>query len=219
MSMSNELIIIGGGGHCRDVIWLLRESGDWQILGIVDGSLPRGTSVSGISVIGDESELHGHPGINIVIALGNSRRRATVWNTLKQEFPTLRYPTVIHPKAIVAPDATIGEGTLVTANSVLANNAQIGRQVIINLGCIIGHDTRVGDFATLSPGTILAGNVTVGSGFEFGPGAAVGAGLRLGAWSICGPGAGILSDAPDQTLLLGNPARSIRPTDLPPQKS
>jgi sugar O-acyltransferase (sialic acid O-acetyltransferase NeuD family) len=213
--MNRKILLIGGGGHCKDVVWLLRETIDPEFLGIIDGRLPVRSTVCGVPVLGDDSLLSHFPEVEVVIAIGSSRRRYQVWKHIQMHFPQLRFPAVIHPSARLAPGVQVGEGTLITAGSLVANDVIIGNQVLINLRSIVGHDSVLGDCATLAPGTVIAGGVTVGAGFEFGPNSAVGSGLQLGAWSASGPGAGLMSNVPERTLMLGNPARPIRPLETP----
>ncbi|MFO0262967.1 MAG: NeuD/PglB/VioB family sugar acetyltransferase [Planctomycetota bacterium] len=213
--MSRKVLLIGGGGHCKDVIWLLRESIKPEFLGIIDGRLPVGATVCGVPVLGDDLGLERFSQVEVIIAIGSSRRRFEVWKAICHKFPHFRFPSVIHPSVKLAPGVRVGEGTLITAGSTIANDVIIGNQVVVNLQSIIGHDSTIGDSATLAPGTVIAGGVTVGEGFEFGPNSTVGSGLQLGAWGACGPGAGIMANSPERTLMLGNPARPIRTLDLP----
>ncbi len=213
--MSRKLLLIGGGGHCKDVIWLLKESTNPEFLGIIDGRLPVESSVCGVPVLGDDSRLDSFADIDVVIAIGSSRRRFQVWKSIRQKFPHFRFPSVIHPLVHLAPGVKIGEGTLITAGSIIANDVVIGNQVVVNLHTVIGHDSTVGDCVTLAPGTVIAGGVTIGDGFEFGPNTTVGSNLQLGCWSASGPGAGIMSSVPERTLMLGNPARPIRSLEYP----
>jgi sugar O-acyltransferase (sialic acid O-acetyltransferase NeuD family) len=213
--MSRKILLIGGGGHCKDVIWLLKETFDPEFVGIIDGRLPVHSTVCGVPVLGDDSLLKRFAELEVVIAIGSSRRRFQVWKSIERNFPRVRFPAVIHPSAHLGPGVQVGDGTLITAGSLIANDVVMGNQVLVNLRSIIGHDTVLGDCATLAPGTVIAGGVTVGDGFEFGPNSAVGSGLQLGSWSVSGPGAGLLSNVPERTLMLGNPARPIRPLELP----
>jgi len=60
--------------------------------------------------------------------------------------------SLIHPTAIVSPDAQLGEGV------------QVGAYAIIGEGCEVGADCLIGPRATLEKNVKLAPNVKVGSG-------------------------------------------------------
>ena len=83
------------------------------------------------------------------------------------------FPPLIHPRAFVAREATIGPGTQLMAGAILQPYAQIGRNVIVNTGAQIDHHCCIGDHAHIAPGAILCGDVTVEAGAMVGAGAVV----------------------------------------------
>ena len=89
---------------------------------------------------------------------------------------------------------TIGEGSNVQDNCVLHEKVTVGA------GCTVGH------------GAILHG-CTVGDRCLIGMGAIVLNGAKLGAECMVGAGALVTgkTDAPDGSLLLGSPAKVVRP--------
>jgi len=80
-------------------------------------------------------------------------------------------PSVIHPSADVAPDATIGARTKVW------NRAQVREGAVIGDDCIIGKDAyvdtgvRIGDRVKIQNGALVYQGVTVETGVFIGPGA------------------------------------------------
>ena len=55
--MSKKIIVVGGGGHGKVVIDAIKKAGEFNIHGIVDARLPKGASVLGIPVLGDDNIL------------------------------------------------------------------------------------------------------------------------------------------------------------------
>ena len=53
----NDIILIGGGGHCKSVIDVIEQEGKFKIAGIVDKPDLLGSKVLGYSVIGNDSDL------------------------------------------------------------------------------------------------------------------------------------------------------------------
>ena len=53
----NEIILIGGGGHCKSVIDVIEQEGRFEIVGIVDKPKLLGSNVLGYSVIGSDFDL------------------------------------------------------------------------------------------------------------------------------------------------------------------
>jgi acetyltransferase-like isoleucine patch superfamily enzyme len=69
---------------------------------------------------------------------------------------------------------------------------------------------QIGDFSTPSPGCHLAGQVRVGPGVFVGIGAVVSDGLSVGEDAIIGARAVVVEDVPENTGVVGNPARKLR---------
>ena len=52
-----DIILIGGGGHCKSVIDVIEQEGRFEIAGIVDKPEFLGSNVSGYLIIGNDSDL------------------------------------------------------------------------------------------------------------------------------------------------------------------
>jgi hypothetical protein len=76
--------------------------------------------------------------------------------------------TLIHPGAIVEPDARVGE------------NCWIGAGALIGAGVRIGNNTFVGTGARIEPGVQIGANAWIG------PGAAIGQNARIGTHCVIG---------------------------------
>jgi sugar O-acyltransferase (sialic acid O-acetyltransferase NeuD family) len=207
------IIIIGGGGHCRDLLWLLKDLDIFEVLGIVDDRLPVGALVGDVAVVGGNADLRHYQNAAAVVAIGNSRRRKLVFELVKTEFPSLEFPTFIHPTAKIAPNVSIGNGTVICAGCILSSNVVVGSHCIANLGAIIGHDVELGDFCSVGPGAVIAGGVKVGNGCELGANATIRGGISMGHGSMAALGAVVMNDVAAQGLVIGNPARPIRELD------
>ncbi|MFT9496809.1 MAG: serine acetyltransferase, partial [Anaerosolibacter sp.] len=69
-----DILLIGGGGHCKSVIDTILAENQFHIVGILDKGKKVGTSVSDIAVIGDDNafEFYYNKGIkNAFITLGS----------------------------------------------------------------------------------------------------------------------------------------------------
>ena len=53
----NEIILIGGGGHCKSVIDVIEQEGRFEIVGIIDKPELLGSCILGYSVIGCDNDL------------------------------------------------------------------------------------------------------------------------------------------------------------------
>ena len=125
---------------------------------------------------------------------------------------------VILPGAAVMGDVTLGPGCSVWFNAVLRGDGEpitIGAGTNIQDGSILHSDvfpTTLGEYVTVGHGAIVHG-CTVGENSTVGMGAVILNGARIGKDCMVAGGAVVTGkmDAPDASLLVGNPARVVRP--------
>jgi UDP-perosamine 4-acetyltransferase len=208
--MSLPVIIIGGGGHAKVLVEALRASGV-TILGITDADPAKhGTSIHGVPVLGGDHVLERHaPGsVRLVNGLGSvreTRSRTALFNTFKTK--GYAFATVVHPSAVVASDAILGEGAQVMAGAVLQPGCSLGEDVIINTRVSVDHDCSIGPHVHLAPGVTLSGDVHIGGGSHIGTGAAVVQGVRIGKDCLVAAGAVVVSNVADGATVRGVPAK------------
>lgn len=202
---TNALVIYGGGGHGRSLIDLVRALHEYELAGIVDDSLPPGSEVLGVPVLGGNSVLedlaaHGVClALNAVGGIGNLTPRLEVFERLKAAGFT--FPTVIHPTAVVEPSAQLADGVQVFALAHVGSNARVGFGCILNTGAIVSHDCVLDDVVNISPGGILAGGVQIGQHTQIGMGVTINLDLKIGARVRIGNGATIKADVPDDAIV------------------
>ncbi len=81
----------------------------------------------------------------------------------------------IHPSAVVAPDAKIGENVSIGANAVIESGATIGDNTAIGALCYIGHDVTIGADTILYPNVTVMYRCCVGAKCIIHPGVVIGA--------------------------------------------
>jgi UDP-3-O-[3-hydroxymyristoyl] glucosamine N-acyltransferase len=81
----------------------------------------------------------------------------------------------IHPSAVIAADASIGENVRVGAGAVIEAGAVVGNGSTIDAGCYIGSGSRIGMNCTLYPRTVIYSNVVIGNRVIVHAGAVIGA--------------------------------------------
>ena len=125
---------------------------------------------------------------------------------------------VILPGAAVVGDVTLGPGCSVWFNAVLRGD---GRPIVLGEGCNVQdcavlhsekHATVLGDWVSVGHGAIVHGAV-VGDNTIVGMGATLLDFAKIGKNCMVGAGAVVTGklDAPDGSLVLGSPARVVRP--------
>lgn len=107
-------------------------------------------------------------------------------------------------------DNIIEDGCNIMTGVVITNSIKIGKGTLINLNCTIGHDTNIGEFVEMSPGTHISGNCKVGRFSIFGTNSTLLPKVTIGENVIIGAGAVVTKDVPDNSLVVGIPAKVIK---------
>ena len=162
-----NIILIGGGGHCKSVIDVIEQEGRFEIVGIVERPDFLETDVLGYQIIGNDSDL---------VDLAKKYKYALI--TVGQiKSPSLRIklfdlatkagftlPNIISPNAYVSKHSSIGKGVVVMHNAIVNTNASIGDNCIINSKALIEHDCLISKNCHISTNATINGGVTVESG-------------------------------------------------------
>lgn len=206
---SNDVVIVGYGGHALVVADALTSSGR-TIVGYCDHK-ENADNPANLLFLGAETSaeaatvLGGH---GFLITIGSNKLRAKITGLLTGQGFRAAAPS-IDASALISAKATIGAGTQVQGRVVVNSLATIGKGVILNTGCIVEHEGVVGDFSHIAPGAVLAGNVRVGKGVFIGGNATVIPGITIGDNATVGAGAVVLQDVPAGRTVVGNPARLL----------
>lgn len=211
--MSGDIVIVGTGGHGRevlDVLEALQSTGEsWRVLGFLDDSPARhGRTIRGLPVLGGiawlaDCDADQRP--QAFLGIGAAGVRLKLASQLASLGVTS--PALVHPRATVTPHVTMGEGVLVTAGSVITSDVTIGAHSFLNVGASVSHDGAVGRFCSIQMGARLSGAVTLGDGVEIGVGAVVRQNIEIGEWTVIGAGAAVVRSIPCNVVAVGVPAR------------
>lgn len=120
----------------------------------------------------------------------------------------------IASNATLVGDVILGENVSIWYGAVLRGDSgtiTIGEGSNIQDNCICHEETTLGRFCTVGHGAILHG-CTVGDGCLIGMGSILLDGARLGDGCLVGAGAVVTgkTDAPNGSVLLGNPAKIVK---------
>lgn len=203
MRRSKKIVLVGGGGHAKVVIDAIKESKGFSIYGIVDNGLKKGSSVSGIKVVGKDDVL---PSIfkrgiryafTTVGSIGNCDIRKKIYRHLKRI--GFELPVIMHPKAVVSKNVSFGEGAFVAGRVVINPATHIGKNAIINTASSVDHDCVIGDFVHIAPGVTLSGGIEVGDETHIGTGANIIQYIKIGKRCMIGAGTTVRHNMADGT--------------------
>lgn len=202
----NGAVILAAGGHAR-VVYDAALSAGVDVAGFVDAALPEGTVVLEQGrVLGTEawlSTVGAHLPVlyNGLGANSDTARRQALfdrWVKLGARFPTL-----VHPSAVVGRECVLEAGAQVMAGVVMQPRVRLGVNVVVNTKASIDHDACVEAHAFIAPSVVLCGGVTIGAGAFIGAGAILAPGVRVGAGAVVGAGSVVRHPVPDGGRLLG----------------
>jgi len=204
----NGVIVVGGGGHAKVVIELLRASGQ-KVAYCVGGDNSPDTCLGVKVFIGDEHlyKLFKEGYSRAFVAIGDNAIRMRMADTVCR----IGYMLVnaISPDAVISPSARFGKGIAVMAGAVVNAECRIEDFSVINTGATIDHDCYIGRSAHIAPNSALAGNVYVGAGTFVGLGSKIIPGIKLGSNAVIGAGSVVINDVPEGVVVAGTPAKII----------
>lgn len=202
MSAPGKLILLGGGGHAKVVAETAAALG-WELAGILDPGRGKGSVVAGMTVLGTGLDLGEDPAwlrdCAFFPAIGNGEARWREYGRLRAA--GARVPSLVHPRAVLSPSASVGAGSVVMAGAIVQAAGRIGEAVIVNTGAQIDHDCRIGDGVMIAPGAILCGGVEIDDHAFVAAGVVIVPGVKIGRNAFIGAGTVVVDSLPGGALL------------------
>jgi sugar O-acyltransferase (sialic acid O-acetyltransferase NeuD family) len=169
--MREQILLIGGGGHCRSVIDVIEQEDRYTIAGIIDKKELIGEDILGYKIIGCDDDLDElfKEYKNAIITVGQIKSnsvRVKLFNKLKTI--GFNFPTIISPLAYVSKHSSVDEGSVIMHQVLINSNVKIGKNCIINSKALIEHDVIVEDNSHVSTAAVINGGAVVKEGTFFG---------------------------------------------------
>lgn len=210
----DNIVIVGSSGHAKVIIDIVEQEGRYKIAGLLDRYRKLGEHTLGYQILGREEDLPEltakHALRGVIVAVGDNFIRSEVAARVGEICLDLPFVSAIHPKASIAKNASIGEGTVIMAGVAINPCCSIGRFCIVNTNSSIDHDSVMEDFSSLAPGVATGGNCRIGGYSAVGIGAVLVHDIRIGEHTVIGAGSTALNNIDSFKLAYGTPATAIR---------
>ena len=118
----------------------------------------------------------------------------------------LRYPHI--GIVIINENSEIGCGSTIDRGSL--SNTEIGKNTFLDNQIHIAHNVKIGENTIIAGQVGIAGSSIIGNNVKIGGQAGISGHLRVGNNVEIGGGSGVIKDIPDNTKVMGYPAKSIR---------
>ena len=211
--MAKRGIIVGGGAFGREVLsWACSLSAaerGWEAECFLDrdGSSMSGFSGLPLQHIGDPAEYQPVEGDLFILAIGDPHAKDVIASRLLAL--GAHFASIIHPTAVVAMGANLGEGVVVGPHSYIATNARLGNFSSVNSLSGIGHDAIIGQSSTMSSQVDIMGRVSLGERCFVGSGARILPGISVSEQCKIGAGSIVVKNLKASSSVFAAPARKI----------
>ena len=118
----------------------------------------------------------------------------------------LRYPHI--GIVIINENCEIGCGSTIDRGSL--SNTEIGKNTFLDNQIHIAHNVKIGDNTILAGQVGIAGSSIIGNNVKIGGQAGISGHIKVGDNVEIGGGSGVIKDIPENTKVMGYPAKSIR---------
>ncbi len=208
-----QIILIGGGGHCKSCIAVIESTQEYQIAGIVDTPDKLGQKVLGYPVIGTDDQL---PELKkkydyALITVGqitSANLRKKLYQKAKET--GFHLPVIVASTAFVSRHSQIGEGTIIMHQAVVNADTIIGFNNIVNTKALIEHDCHIGNHNHISTASVLNGNVEVGNECFIGSNSTFVNGISIKDHIFIGINGVVNKNLKNKGVYVGSPVKKIR---------
>lgn len=213
-----KLIILGGSGIGMIAASIAHDLGYFEVVGFLNDYFDPGHLIGKykkIPVIGRTQDLHKFlqdKSTYVFIAyVGLQNEKDTFLKIESLEIPEDKFATLIHPTAIIPKDlCSIGNGVLMAPLSQLSPDTTIADNCILLPNSFVGHDSTLDKFAHIATNSVIGANVHVGKAVHVGSNATIREKVKIGNYSLIGAGSVVLNDVPENSVVVGNPARILK---------
>lgn len=176
----------------------------------VDGAYLRGDRFHDLPVVAFEEAQHRFPpgAFQMLVPLGgrgaNGLRRDRY---LQAKAKGYQFATYVSSRALVAPEAQIGENCMIFEGAAIQAMASIGANCIVRTLANVSHHVSIGDHGFVAASAVVGGGATIGERCFLGLGSVVRDGVAVAERCVVGAGAVVTRETEPNGVYTGVPAK------------
>lgn len=220
--MTKKVVIIGGLGNGSVIANALidaqkRGCNEWEFAGYLNDRHSINETIENYPVLGKLSNANqlvknGYYFINTILRIDGQQERIQLFEALG--IPEDRLATFVHPLSYIAPNVSLGSGTVVMPNVSISSGTKFGNSCIIMVGATIGHDNEIGAYCHFAAQSCVGAYTNIKDGVHIGLNATTRENLTIGKNSTLGMGSVLTKNIDDNEIWVGNPAKFLRKANL-----
>lgn len=211
---SEKVILWGGTGQSKVMRPIIEGHPNHEVIAVFDDTEALAPPFKDIPLYQGWGELNKivsqNYGLKFLVTIGNPHAKPRREISQKLISYGLTPFSAIDSSSLIQPKVKLGLGAQVHPGSIINSFTTVGDYCIINTGSIVEHDAKLEDGVEIGPGATVCGCVRVGLDTWIGAGAMVRDHIRIGENCIIGAGSVVVKDIPDNTVVVGNPARFLK---------
>ncbi|HAF28031.1 MAG TPA: hypothetical protein DCG75_03190 [Bacteroidales bacterium] len=217
--MNRKIIILGGIGAGLIAASIIDLIDDMELLGFINESEPIGKELGDFErkfkVIGrdkDIPEFLKDECTYVFSAFLDMKNKEASYNRLKklgipeEKFINLQHPSAIVPKGY----CKVGHGVMFAPLSQLSPDTTVSNNCILLPNSFLGHNSFMDEFSSIATNSVVGAHVHIGKGVHIGSNATIREKVKIGDFSFVGMGSVVLEDVPNNSVVVGNPAKILR---------
>lgn len=155
-------------------------------------------------------------GLYFNIGFGGTNKKACM--EFLKKYPNIKPFTIIHPTAVIAPSAQIGQGCFIQPNVTVSSKVVLGDFCVLNYNVSVGHDSILSDNVMVQPGARVSGNCFVGENSMIGSNSFVYQNTKIGKDVLVDAMTYVHDDLADNLIVSSRYPRAISRDDISQEK-
>jgi sugar O-acyltransferase (sialic acid O-acetyltransferase NeuD family) len=171
--------------------------------------------VNGSRVIGNRSDLEQKIKSGLPYKLGISfgekhlERRKELFHHFSKHKNVI-FPVLKHETSMISELAIVEAGNILSFGVAIGHNVHLKPNSVFWSSVVVEHDSSIGESCYLAPNATISGFVNIGDCTLIGSGATILPEIKIGKNCLVGAGSVVTKNVPDNSVVIGVPAKIIR---------